>query len=65
MNIEELQKKLELNFPEYEFRIGKRIYGQCVIAKKSKYSGADIFIKNDKVLIEAGIPEMKTRLLFG
>lgn len=65
MNIQELHKKLETRFPEYEFGIGKRIYGQCIIAKKSKYSGADIFIKNDKILLEAGIPEMKTRLLLG
>ena len=65
MRLEELLVKLENQFPEHEFRIGKRIYGKCIIAKKSKYSGADIFINIDKILIEASIPEMKTRLLLG
>lgn len=64
-DLEELRIKLIEQFPEYEFRIGKRIYGQCIIAKKSKYSGADVFIKKDKILIEASVPEMKTRLLLG
>ena len=50
--LEEIRKELETNFPEYEFSIGKRIYGKCIIAKKSKYSGADIFIKGNKISIE-------------
>ena len=39
--------------------------GECVIAKNTKYSGADIFVKDDKIVIEAAIPEMKTRVLLG
>lgn len=65
MNIEDLKNRLEANFPNYEFKLGKRIYGKCIIAKKSKYSGADIYVKENSVTIEAAIPEMKTRLLIG
>lgn len=64
-SIEELKAELETAFPAISFRIGKRIYGECIIAKKSKYSGADIFIKEDSIILEAAIPDMKTRLLVG
>ena len=63
--IEDYKKNLEIEFPEYEFSIGKRIYEKCIIAKKSKYCGADIFFKKNKLVIESSIPEMKTRLLIG
>lgn len=65
MEIEKLKQDLEEHFPEYEFRIGKRIYGPCVIAKNTIFSGADIFYKNGIYTIEASIPEMRTRLLLG
>ena len=65
MTIDEIKTELELNFPEYHFKIGKRVYGKCIIAKKSKYSGADIFVKENKIIVEPAIPEMKTRLLVG
>jgi hypothetical protein len=63
--IEEIKSDLERAFPEYSFSIGKRLLGECVIAKNTKYSGADIFVKDDKIVIEASIPEMKTRILLG
>lgn len=63
--IEEIKTELESEFPEYKFSIGKRLFGKCVIVKKSKYCGADIFVKKDKMIIEPAIPEMKTRLLIG
>lgn len=65
MTLEELQTILANEFKEYEFKLGKRIYGRCLIAKKNKYAGADIYLKKDGALIEAAIPEMKTRLLIG
>ena len=66
MNFEELKDKLENQFPEYEYRLGNRkLAGDCLIVKKTKYSGVDIFIKKDRILLEAAIPEMKTRLLIG
>lgn len=64
-DIETIKKELEVEFPDLSFTIGKRIYGKCIIAKKSKYNGADIFVKKDVVIIEAAIPEMKTRILIG
>lgn len=64
-SIENLKTELELAFPEMSFSFGKRIYGQCLIAKKTTYSGADIFVKDNGITIEASIPEMKTRLLIG
>jgi hypothetical protein len=63
--IEEIRIDLEQTFPEYSFSIGKRLFRECVIAKSTKYSGADIFVKADKIVIEAAIPEMKTRILLG
>jgi hypothetical protein len=32
---------------------------------KSKYQGADIFVKKDRIIIEAAIPEWKTRFMMG
>lgn len=64
-NIEEIKTDLEQTFPEYSFSIGRRLLGECVIAKNTKYSGADIFVKDNKIVIEAAIPEMKTRMLLG
>lgn len=63
--LEVVKKELEFYFKDYEFTLGKRIYGSCIIAKKSKYNGADIFIKNGEIRIEAGIPKTKTRLMIG
>lgn len=63
--IEKIKTDLEQAFPEYSFSVGKRLLGECVIAKNTKYSGADIFVSEDKVVIKAAIPEMKTRMLLG
>ena len=63
--IEEIIAALEKAFVEMEFTIGKRIYGKCIIAKKSTYCGAAIFVTNNSIVVEAAIPETKTRLLIG
>lgn len=52
-------------FPEYKFSQGRRLYGKCIIAKNSTYSGAEIFIKKNKIVVDAAFPEMKTRILLG
>lgn len=65
MKIDQIKKDLELEFPQYQFSIVKRIYGKCIITKKSKYSGADIYVKENRIIVEPGVPEMKTRLLIG
>ncbi len=66
MNFEELKIILEKQFPEYEYSIGNRkLAGDCIIVKNTKYSGVDIFIKKNRILLEAAIPEMKIRLLIG
>ncbi|CAM1340570.1 hypothetical protein [Tenacibaculum amylolyticum] len=66
MNLEELKIELEKKFPKYEYNLGKRgLGGECVIVKNTKYSGVDIFLKKDTIVLEAAIPEMKTRLLLG
>ena len=66
MDFEKIKTKLESKFPEYKYSIGNRkLAGDCIIVKNTKYSGVDIFIKKDKILIEAAIPEMKTRLMIG
>src|SRR5690606_16525131 len=63
--LEKIKSDLELAFPEYSFSVGKRLLGECIIAKGTKYSGADIFVTEDQVVVEAAIPEMKTRILLG
>ncbi|WP_460218030.1 hypothetical protein [Psychroserpens sp. MEBiC05023] len=65
VTLDALKKDLEFYFKTYKFSIGKRIYGRCVIAEKSKFCGADIYIKSNKIHVQAGIPRMKTRLLVG
>jgi len=35
------------------------------LAKKSKYYGADIFVKGDSITIEPAIPDWTTRLILG
>ncbi|MBO9151349.1 hypothetical protein ACFOTA_03960 [Chitinophaga sp. GCM10012297] len=47
------------------FRIGQRAFVQCIIAKSSRFSGADIFLEKNGITIEPGIPEMRTRILVG
>lgn len=64
-DLDEIKKELEETFPEMTFHPGKRFYGKCIIARLSKYSGADIFVKDDIITVQAGIPEMKTRMLIG
>lgn len=55
VEFENLKTELEAEFREFSFSVGKRIYGQCLIAKKSKYSGADIFLKDNGIIVEAAI----------
>jgi len=63
--IEDLKKELETAFPEYNFFFAKRVYGKTIVAQKSKYVGADIFIKKDVLKVMPGIPKNKTRILIG
>lgn len=66
MNLEELKIELEKNFPKYEYSLGKRgLVGSCIIVKNTKYSGVDIFLKKNTIVLEAALPEMKTRLMLG
>ena len=64
-SIDNVKSELEAAFPEMSFRIGKRLFQECLIAKMTKYSGADIFVRENAIIIEAAIPENKTRLLIG
>ncbi len=60
-----IKKELTGQFPEYSFSTVRRLQGICIVVTKSKYHGADIFIKKNKIIIEAGFPAFKTRLLWG
>jgi hypothetical protein len=62
---ETIKAELEKAFPEWEFTMGHRLRGACIIAKKSKYSGAEIYVSPAEINIEAVIPSMKTRMLLG
>ncbi len=65
LEIDQIIQELKENFPEYTFFKTRRLTGRCVVAKKSKYYGADIFVKGDKIVVEAAIPDWATRLLLG
>lgn len=52
-------------FPEYSFFISWRITERCIVAKNTKYSGADIFVKKENIIVEPAIPEWKTGLILG
>lgn len=64
-SLESIKSELEAQFPEMAFSMGRRIYGKCIVANKSKYRGADIFLSRNGIVIDPAIPEMKTRLLIG
>lgn len=63
--LESIKTELEARFPEMTFSMGRRIYGKCIVARQSKYCGADIFLSKTGIVIDAAIPEMRTRLLIG
>lgn len=65
MFTEELKIQLESAFPQYSFYESKRLYGHCIVAKKSKYVGAEVIVKPHKLVITPGIPDIKTRLMLG
>jgi hypothetical protein len=65
LDIDYIKEKLSSQFPEYSFSLTRRLSGRCIVAKKSKYNGADIFVKNDRIIIEAAIPEWKIRIMLG
>jgi hypothetical protein len=65
LDINNIKRELSAQFPELSFSTTRRLFGRCIVAKKSKYQGADIFIKSNKIVIEAAIPEWKTRLMLG
>lgn len=65
LDIDQLKQELTEHFPEYTFFKTRRLTGHCIVAKKSKYYGADIFVKSDRIVVEAAIPEWTTRLFLG
>lgn len=60
-----VKEELSFRFPEYIFFISWRLTGRCIVVKNSKYSGADIFVKKNYIIVEPSIPEWKTRILLG
>jgi hypothetical protein len=60
-----LKNELEKAFNYYEFFFARRLAGRRLVAKSSKYSGADIWLRNGTIVIEPAIPEWKTRLVLG
>ncbi len=65
LDIDQIIQELTENFPEYTFFKTRRLTGRCIVAKKSKYYGADIFVKSDRIVVEAAIPDWSTRLVLG
>lgn len=65
MEISDLLPQLQERFTEYQFSMGKRVYGKTIIAFKSKYVGADIFYQRGKLVVLAAVPKMSTRILIG
>lgn len=65
IDIDQLQQELTGQFPEFAFFRARRLTGRCIVAKKSKYYGADIFVKGDRIVVEPAIPDWTTRLIMG
>ena len=65
LDINKIKEELISQFPEYSFFVSRRLNGRCIVAKKTKYRGADIFVKKDRIVIDAAIPEWKTRFILG
>jgi hypothetical protein len=65
LQIEKIKEELTSQFPEYSFFLTRRLTGRCIVAKHTKFNGADIFVRKDRIIIEACIPEWRTRLMIG
>jgi len=65
LDIDQIIQELTDNFTEYKFFKTRRLAGHCIVAKKSKYYGADIFVKGSEIIVEAAIPDWSTRLVLG
>lgn len=65
LDINSIKMELAEAFPEISFSTTRRLTGRCIVAMKSKYQGADIFIKSDKIVVEAAIPQWTTRFMLG
>ena len=61
----QIKEELATHFRDLTFFTTRRLTGRCIVAKKSTYYGADIFVKKDSIVVEAAIPDWKTRLLMG
>ena len=51
LQVDDIKNELISEFPEYSFFITKRLTGRCIVAKYTKYNGADIFVKKNKIII--------------
>lgn len=65
LEIDRLKQELEKQFPELIFFKTRRVFGSCIVAKRSKFYGADIFIRGNKIFVEAAIPNWTTRFFLG
>jgi hypothetical protein len=64
-SLAELQTELSEHFPAYQFSIVRRLTGKCVLARETRMYGAEIYLRSNRIIIEAAIPDWKTRLLLG
>lgn len=56
-SLEALKAELEKQLPEYSYRPARRTHGKCIVAKKTNFSGAAIYVKKDFIEVRASIPE--------
>lgn len=65
LDIISIKNELSTQFPEYSFFTSRRLFGRCIVAKNTKFSGADIFVKKETIIVEPAIPQWKTRFMLG
>ncbi len=61
INFDELKAKLEAKFPEYKFKTRSKNF---LVAAKSSTIGANILLKNKKLIVVGNFPTMAGTLIF-
>lgn len=63
--LDSLLQYLQPRLPQYTLRRSRRIYGACLIVRKSSFFGADIYLQNGGAVVEASIPDTWARIVLG
>lgn len=61
ITVDELKTKLEEKFPDYEFNQRNK---KMLVVKKTKTVGANILVRNKKIMVGGAFPSMGGQMVF-